>query len=74
MLANHTSIRDLFTTIAQQFDKMYARKAYLDNYRKVGAPAPAAALHPPQPPRARLRAPRSGPDSRPALAGRDVRG
>ena len=36
MLANHTSIRDLFARIAQQYDKLRKRDAFLDNYRKVG--------------------------------------
>jgi len=35
MLANHTSIRDLFARIAQQFDKLRKKEAFLDNYRKV---------------------------------------
>jgi tubulin gamma len=35
MLANHTSIRDLFHRIAQQYDKLRKRDAFLDNYRKV---------------------------------------
>ncbi|KAL1515194.1 hypothetical protein AB1Y20_004255 [Prymnesium parvum] len=35
MLANHTSIRDLFYRIAQQYDKLRKRDAFLDNYRKV---------------------------------------
>ena len=35
MLANHTSIRDLFHQIAKQFDKIYSKGAYLDHYRKV---------------------------------------
>jgi len=35
MLANHTSIRDLFLRIAQQYDKLRKRDAFLDNYRKV---------------------------------------
>jgi len=35
MLANHTSIRDLFARIAQQYDKLRKRDAFLDNYRKL---------------------------------------
>lgn len=35
MLANHTSIRDLFYRIAMQYDKLRKRDAFLDNYRKV---------------------------------------
>ena len=35
MLANHTSIRDLFHRIASQYDKLRKRDAFLDNYRKV---------------------------------------
>jgi len=35
MLANHTSIRDLFYRIVQQYDKLRKRDAFLDNYRKV---------------------------------------
>jgi len=35
MLANHTSIRDLFYRIAQQYDKLRKRDAFLDNYRKI---------------------------------------
>jgi tubulin gamma len=35
MLANHTSIRDLFLRICQQYDKMRKKGAYLENYRKV---------------------------------------
>ena len=35
MLANHTSIRDLFFRICQQYDKLRKRDAFLDNYRKV---------------------------------------
>ena len=35
MLANHTSIRDLFHRICQQYDKLRKRDAFLDNYRKV---------------------------------------
>ena len=35
MLANHTSIRDLFLRIAQQYDKLRKRDAFLDNYRKL---------------------------------------
>ena len=38
MLANHTSIRDLFARIAQQYDKLRKRDAFLDNYRKVLKP------------------------------------
>ena len=37
MLANHTSIRDLFHRIAQQYDKLRKRDAFLDNYRKARA-------------------------------------
>ena len=39
MLANHTSIRDLFYRIQQQYDKLRKRDAFLDNYRKVGGGA-----------------------------------
>ena len=35
MLANHTSIRDLFDRICRQYDKLRKRDAFLDNYRKV---------------------------------------
>ena len=35
MLANHTSIRDLFQRICSQYDKLRKRDAFLDNYRKV---------------------------------------
>ena len=35
MLANHTSIRDLFYRIQQQYDKLRKRDAFLDNFRKV---------------------------------------
>ena len=35
MLANHTSIRDLFHRICQQYDKLRKRDAFLDNFRKV---------------------------------------
>jgi tubulin gamma len=35
MLANHTSIRDLFQRICQQYDKLRKRDAFLDNFRKV---------------------------------------
>ena len=38
MLANHTSIRDLFHRIAMQYDKLRKRDAFLDNYRKASAP------------------------------------
>lgn len=34
MLANHTSVASLFQRIAQQFDRMYRRNAYLDGYKK----------------------------------------
>lgn len=32
MLANHTSIAVLFDRIMKQFDRLYARRAFLDNY------------------------------------------
>ena len=35
MLANHTSIRHLFTRTIGQFDKLFKRNAFVDNY-KVG--------------------------------------
>ena len=35
MLANHTSIRDLFARICKQYDQLRKRDAFLDNYRKV---------------------------------------
>jgi tubulin gamma len=34
MLANHTSIGVLFERIQRQFDKLYEKRAFLDNYRK----------------------------------------
>ena len=34
MLANHTSIRDLFSRILKQYDQLRKRDAFLDNYRK----------------------------------------
>jgi tubulin gamma len=34
MLANHTSIAVLFDRIMRQYDKLYEKKAFLDNYRK----------------------------------------
>ena len=34
MLANHTSIRHLFNRTLAQFEKLYARKAFLDNYKE----------------------------------------
>ena len=34
MLANHTSISVLFERIAKQFDKLYDKRAFLDNYKK----------------------------------------
>ena len=34
MLANHTSIAVLFSRIQQQFDKLYEKRAFLDNYKK----------------------------------------
>ena len=46
MLANHTSIRDLFARIAQQYDKLRKRDAFLDNYRKVAIGAISFAAHP----------------------------
>lgn len=33
MLANHTSIRHLFNRTIGQFDKLFARRAFVDNYR-----------------------------------------
>ena len=35
MLANHTSIRDLFSRILKQYDQLRKRDAFLDNYRKI---------------------------------------
>jgi tubulin gamma len=35
MLANHTSIRYLFERTAKQFDKLYDKRAFLDNYKKM---------------------------------------
>ncbi len=35
MLANHTSIRHLFNRTISQFDKLFKRNAFVDNY-KVG--------------------------------------
>lgn len=35
-LANHTSIASLFSRTIKQFDKIYNRGAFLDNYRKFG--------------------------------------
>jgi hypothetical protein len=35
MLANHTSIRHLFNRTLSQFDKLFKRNAFVDNY-KVG--------------------------------------
>eukprot|EP00966_Prymnesium_polylepis_P080490 1864969-Prymnesium_polylepis.1 len=46
MLANHTSIRDLFYRIVQQYDKLRKRDAFLDNYRKVRALRNAAPARP----------------------------
>lgn len=34
LLANHTSIAGLFERCIQQFDKLYSRRAFLDNYKK----------------------------------------
>ncbi|CDR97599.1 tubulin gamma chain, putative [Babesia bigemina] len=34
LLANHTSIAGLFQRCIQQFDKLYSRRAFLDNYKK----------------------------------------
>jgi tubulin gamma len=34
MLANHTSIATLFDRIQKQFDKLYEKRAFLDNYKK----------------------------------------
>lgn len=34
MMANHTSISVLFERLQRQFDKLYEKKAFLDNYRK----------------------------------------
>jgi tubulin gamma len=34
MLANHTSLADLFDRLAQQYDRIRSRNAFLDNYRK----------------------------------------
>lgn len=33
MLANHTSIRHLFNRTISQFDKLFQRRAFLDNYK-----------------------------------------
>ena len=44
MLANHTSIRHLFNRTLQQFDKLFKRSAFIDNY-KVRLPRRVAALH-----------------------------
>lgn len=33
MLANHTSVRHLFNRTISQFDKLFQRKAFLDNYK-----------------------------------------
>ena len=34
MLANHTSIAYLFERIMRQFDKLYDKRAFLDNYKR----------------------------------------
>ncbi|RMZ57183.1 hypothetical protein APUTEX25_004017 [Auxenochlorella protothecoides] len=34
MLANHTSIRHLFNRTISQFDKLFQRKAFVDNYKE----------------------------------------
>ena len=34
MMANHTSIAHLFERIQGQFDKLYEKRAFLDNYKK----------------------------------------
>ncbi|GIX65559.1 tubulin gamma chain, putative [Babesia caballi] len=34
LLANHTSIAGLFQRCIQQFNKLYSRRAFLDNYKK----------------------------------------
>jgi tubulin gamma len=34
MMANHTSIAVLFERISKQFDKLYEKRAFLDNYRR----------------------------------------
>jgi tubulin gamma len=34
MMANHTSIAVLFERIQRQFDKLYEKRAFLDNYRR----------------------------------------
>ena len=34
MLANHTSIAYLFERIMRQFDKLYEKRAFLDNYKR----------------------------------------
>lgn len=36
MLANHTSIRHLFTRCLTQYDKLMRRRAFLDNYEQHG--------------------------------------
>lgn len=33
MLANHTSIRHLFNRTLSQFDKLFKRNAFIDNYK-----------------------------------------
>ena len=34
MMANHTSIAHLFERIQRQFDKLYEKRAFLDNYKR----------------------------------------
>lgn len=33
MLANHTSVRHLFNRCLSQYEKLYKRKAFLENYK-----------------------------------------
>lgn len=72
MLANHTSIAVLFERTMKQFDKLYEKRAFLDNYKRqpmfedgcvacsAGAPWPAGRLAAPRARRcpARSRQPR----------------
>ena len=37
MLANHTSIRHLFNRTLSQFDKLFKRNAFVDNYKVGGS-------------------------------------
>lgn len=38
MLANHTSIRHLFNRTLSQFDKLFKRNAFVDNYKVCACP------------------------------------